>query len=474
MGLKEYNKKRNFSNTNEPKGEIKKSKNKRFVIQYHEARAKHYDFRLEHNGVLISFAVPKGLSLNPKEKRLAVKVEDHPLDYMNFEGIIPKGNYGAGTVEIYDKGNYESIEDMNESLEKGYIKIILNGDKIKGSFSLIKTTEKNWIIIKNKDEYSVNKTKKEISKLPFKEVKVQLATLSNKIPKGEEWIYEIKYDGYRMVAFKENKNVKLLSRNNIDYSNKFKKICESLKNIEDDNFVVDGEIVSFDENGKSDFKLLQENLKTKIDNFHYVIFDLLALNNIDLRDLSLIKRKEKLERLLYECDNNLMYSKHVDKGLESFKFAKENNLEGIIAKNKNAPYLGKRSDDWLKIKCYLRQEFVIIGYITTEKNEVLSALVLGYYNSNKELKYVGKVGTGFNEKTRNELNEKFNKIKRKSSPLKEDIKIKNINWLTPKYVCEIKFSEFTKDKLLRQPSFISLRNDKDPKKVILEFNNEEH
>ncbi len=474
MSLKEYNKKRNFTNTSEPKGNIKKSINKRFVIQYHEARAKHFDFRLEHKGVLISFAVPKGLSFNPKVKRLAVKVEDHPLDYMNFEGIIPKGNYGAGTVEIYDIGNYEAIEDMDEGLKKGFIKIVLNGEKIKGSFSIIKIDEKNWLIIKNKDEYSTTKIKKEISKLPFKEVNVQLATLSNDLPKGKEWIYEIKYDGYRMIAFKENKKVKILSRNNNDYSNKFNKICESIKNIEDDNFILDGEIVSFDEKGRSDFKLLQENLKSKNNDFQYVIFDLLALNGTDLRELPLIKRKEKLERLLYECEPNLIYSKHVDKGLESFKFAKENNLEGIIAKNKNAPYIEKRSTDWLKIKCYLRQEFIIIGYLTSEKNEDLSALVLGYYDSNKNLKYVGKVGTGFNEKQRNELNEKFNKIKRKSSPLKERINIKNVNWLTPKYVCEIKFIEFTKDKLLRQPSFISLRNDKNPQDVILEFNNEEY
>ncbi len=471
MGLKEYNNKRNFSSTSEPKGKIKKSK--RFVIQYHEARANHYDFRLEHKGVLISFAVPKGLSLNPKVKRLAVKVEDHPLDYIYFEGIIPKGNYGAGTVEIYDKGHYEINEDMDEALEKGFIKIELKGEKIKGFFSLVKTDDKNWLIIKNKDEYSIAKTKKETSKLPFKKVNVQLATLSKDLPKGKGWIYEIKYDGYRMIVIKENKKVKILSRNNIDYTSKFKKICESIKSI-DDNFIIDGEIVSFDENGRSDFKLLQENLKNKNNEFYYVIFDLLAINNNDLRTLPLIKRKEKLKRLLYECESNLIYSKHVDKGLESFKFAKENNLEGIIAKKKDAPYIEKRSSDWLKIKCYLRQEFIIVGFITTEKNKMLSALVLGYYDSNKQLKYVGKVGTGFNEKQRSELNEKFNKIRRKTSPLKEEVNLKNINWLTPKYVCEIKFAEFTKDKLLRQPSFISLRNDKNPKEVILEFNNEKH
>lgn len=468
MGLKEYNKKRDFKSTNEPKGNLKKDNNNRFVIQYHLARAKHYDFRLEHNGVLISFAVPKGLSLNPSVKRLAVMVEDHPVDYINFEGIIPKGNYGAGTVEIYDIGNYESLEDMDKSIKKGHIKIVLNGEKIKGAFSLIKTDEKNWLIIKSKDEYATTRIKKEKYKLPFDNASVQLATLSNVIPKSKEWIFEIKYDGYRMISYVENKKVKILSRNNVDYTNKFKSIADSLKKIDEKCFVVDGEIVSFDENGRSDFKLLQDNLKSNNNNFYYVIFDLLALNNEDLREEKLIKRKDKLERLLFKAYDNLIYSKHVNKGNETFKFAKDNKLEGIIAKKVNSLYLGKRSDDWLKIKCYLRQEFVIAGYVTSDKNQLLSALILGYYNSDKEFIYAGKVGTGFSEKAKEELYNKFKSITKKTSPFKEKIAIKNVTWLSLKYVAEIQFAEFTKDKLLRQPSFIGLRKDKKAKDVILE------
>ena len=204
MNLKEYNKKRNFKSTNEPKGEIKISTSKNFVVQYHEARAKHYDFRLEYKGVLISWAIPKGLSTNPKDKRLAVHVEDHPIEYSTFEGIIPKGNYGAGMVEIFDSGNYIPLENFDKGLEKGHIKIFLNGKKLKGAWSLIKFKDNNWFAVKINDEFSKNEKEIKNSKLPFKTCSVQLATLSNRIPTGKNWIYEIKYDGYRIISFVEN------------------------------------------------------------------------------------------------------------------------------------------------------------------------------------------------------------------------------------------------------------------------------
>lgn len=471
MSLNEYNKKRNFLTTGEPKGKIKKSNAKKFVIQYHEARAKHYDFRLEHNGVLLSWAVPKGLSLNPKDKRLAVMVEDHPLDYANFEGIIPKGNYGAGTVEIFDSGDYMPLEDLNKGLKKGHIKIVLNGEKYKGGFSLIKTNENNWLVVKIQDDYSETKIKKKKTGLPFKTCSAQLATLSQKIPKGKDWIFEIKYDGYRMLTFVEKNKVKILSRNNVDYTKKFNNISSSLKNIQENSFVLDGEIVSFDENGRSDFGLLQENIKKKKEDFFYVVFDLLALNGEDLRAVPLIERKAKLERLLFKADKCLIYSSHVDKGKESFDFAKKNNLEGIIAKKSNSPYSGKRTEDWLKIKCYLRQEFVIAGYTTTDKNALLSALLLGYYQD-KKFVYIGKVGTGFSETQKQELHETFQKLTRKTCPFHEEMKQKNVTWLSPSLVAEIQYAELTKDKLLRQPSFIGLRKDKDAKDVKLEIKND--
>ncbi len=468
MSLKEYNKKRDFKATTEPKGKTKSTSAKKFVIQYHEARAKHYDFRLEHKGVLLSWAVPKGLSKNPNVKRLAVMVEDHPIDYMNFEGVIPKGNYGAGTVEIFDKGDFLPIEDVSKGLKKGHIKIVLNGEKLKGAWSLIKTKGDQWLIIKIDDEYATLKEKIKKTNLPFKACSVQLASMSKSIPKGKDWVFEIKYDGYRMLSFVEKGKVKILSRNGIDYSKKFEKICNALQKIDQDSFVIDGEIVSFDKKGRSDFGLLQESIKHKNHDLFYVIFDLLSLNGEDLRKKTLLERKEKLERLLFKADRSLIFSSHVDKGKETFEFAKKNNLEGIIAKNINSIYSGTRNEDWLKIKCYYRQEFVIAGYTTTEKNELLSALLLGFYDKNK-LIYVGKVGTGFSDRLSKELNSKFQKHIRKNCPFDEKINEKNVTWLTPFFVAEVQFAELTKEKLLRQASFIGLREDKKAKDVVLEI-----
>jgi len=358
MSLKEYKKKRDFNKTKEPKGKIESINYNRFVIQYHEATTKHYDFRLEYDGVLLSWAVPKGISLNPKIKRLAVHVEDHPVDYIDFEGVIPKGNYGAGSVEIYDSGNYLPIEDFQKGLNKGHIKFVLNGDKIKGGFSLIKTDEKNWLLMKLKDEYvSVNEKVKNI-KLPFKKLSPQLATLSSTIPTGKNWLFEIKYDGYRIISFVENNKVKMLTRNGIDYTHKFEVISKSLLKLRQDNFVIDGEIVSFDKDGRSDFGLLQKNIKENNANFTYVVFDLLALNGEDLRGLKLIERKRKLELILAKSDDYILNSTFIiDKGKECYNLAKEKNLEGIVAKNINSKYVEKRSEDWLKIKCYLNNTF---------------------------------------------------------------------------------------------------------------------
>ena len=290
MSLKEYNKKRNFKSTLEPEGKLKKNKSLRFVIQYHQARAKHYDFRLEFNGVLLSWAVPKGLSLNPKDKRLAVHVEDHPVSYIDFEGIIPKGNYGAGTVEIFDKGNYAPLEDFQKGLKKGHIKFVLIGEKFKGGWSLLRIKDNHWLMIKIDDEFATTKKIKK-QKLPFKTSSIQLATLTNEIPKGKNWIFEIKYDGYRILSYVENGKVKMLSRNNVDYTKKFKNLVDILKQF-DTPCILDGEVVMFDDNGKSDFGLLQNSIQKKNNNFYYVIFDILAIGNIDLRDLPLSERKE--------------------------------------------------------------------------------------------------------------------------------------------------------------------------------------
>lgn len=447
----------------------KAKKQKKFVVQYHQARAKHYDFRLEYKGVLLSWAVPKGLSQNPKDKRLAVMVEDHPLDYINFEGVIPKGNYGAGSVEIFDKGYYVETESFATGLKKGHIKFVLNGEKFKGEFSLVKIDEKNWIIVKSDDEYAVYKkqTSKKI-KNPFDACDVELATLSSVIPKGKNWLFEIKYDGYRILSFVQNGKVKLVTRNNKDYTAKFDSIVQGLKKISQYAFVLDGEIVSFDQNGRSDFGLLQSNLKNAKDDFYYVVFDILALNGEDLRKKPLVERKDILERLLAKAPNNLVFSNHViNNGQMCFNLAKRQNLEGIMAKKADSQYIGKRTDDWLKIKCYQRQEFVIAGYTKTEKNRNVSALLVGYYNKNK-LIFVGKVGTGLDQKQKSDFAKKFKKLEIKTCPFAENPEQKNSIWLKPELVAEIQFAELTENGVLRQPSFVGLRRDKDPKSVVLE------
>ena len=464
--LGEYHKKRKFSATPEPVGKVKKSKKKRFVVQLHRARAKHYDFRLEHRGVLISFAVPKGLSLNPKDKRLAVMVEDHPVDYIDFEGIIPKGNYGAGTVEIFDTGTYMPLENMVQGLKNGHLKVFLEGQKLRGVWALVKMEDNNWLVIKDNDDYVETQPKK-VKKLPFKEISPQLATLSEDLPTGKDWVFEIKYDGYRSLAFAQNGKVKIYSRNGLDYSKKFAQITKSLEKLDANNFVLDGEIVVFDSSGKSDFGLLQDAIKSGQNTLVFVVFDLLALDGQDLRQNTLLKRKKRLEMLVFKAEPNIVYSQHVTQGKKALEFAQKNALEGIVAKKTTSVYLGTRNQDWLKIKCSKRQEFVVAGFTTTEKNQVLSAILVGYYQ-NKDLVFVGKVGVGFSEEDKGLLYKKFKRHIRKTSPFVNEKRIKNAVYLSPNFVAEIAYAEITKDGRLRQPKFLGLRQDKNPKSVVLE------
>lgn len=275
MKLKEYKNKRDFSQTDEPRGMTKKTKQKRFVVQFHRARTDHYDFRLEHDGVLVSWAIPKGLSDKSSDKRLAVHVEDHPVDYIDFSGTIPKGNYGAGTVEIFDNGTYSTNINLTKGLKDGNFKVTLLGKKLCGTWNFSRMDEKNWLAIKCK-----NKTAKSN---PFSKVEVELATLSKTVPTGKNWVYEIKFDGYRIVAFCEDKKVELFSRGGKDYSDKFSPICSALSSLCDGrSCVLDGEVVTFDENGRSNFSLLQKQIKSRGENFSFVVFDILALDGEDL------------------------------------------------------------------------------------------------------------------------------------------------------------------------------------------------
>lgn len=489
MSLKEYNKKRNFNRTSEPKGQRGRKKHM-FVVQLHNASHLHYDFRLEHNGVLLSWAVPKGPSFNPSDKRLAVMVEEHPVSYGDFEGVIPDGEYGAGEVIVWDTGSYAPEVDFKKGLKEGNLKFELFGERLKGHWTLVRIkSEKNWLLIKEKDEFQkrtsgiskfktsvktgrtlagVRKSQKEN---PFQTVDVSLARLSETIPRDKDWLFEVKYDGYRAVAFVSGGQCKILSRNGKDFSSKFEDIAASLTKLGGgQSFVIDGEIVVTDDEGRSDFQALQNFLKGGDNQPTYIAFDLLSRGGDDLRALPLLERKRRLKKLLSGADGNISYSKHVlGKGEECFQLSKELGLEGIVGKKTDSPYTSGRTDDWVKIKCYKRQEFVACGFAKSDKKAGVSAILLGAYIGGK-LVYVGRAGTGFTEKSGIELEKLFEKDASSKCPFEDCPKFKeNPIWVKPKFVAEVQFAEFTKDGVLRQASFKGLREDKSPKDVIIEM-----
>jgi bifunctional non-homologous end joining protein LigD len=569
MSLKEYDKKRDFNKTAEPKaGKPKSNVKLRFVIQKHDASRLHYDFRLEMEGVLKSWAVPKGPSTDPKNKRLAMMVEDHPYDYKNFEGIIPKGEYGGGTVMVWDEGYYEPIEKIRgkkaqekhllKQLKEGSLKIILHGKKLNGEFALVRTNgmgENSWLLIKHKDDFasSADITKKDKSVLSdktmkqleksgskqeeknaeqktkdslkgkkttaekvvvdhFKEtdntkikkgkipnniqvlikkgkkstipigMKPMLATLVDKPFDDKEWLYEIKWDGYRALGFSlKNGDVQLLSRNNKPFNEKFYPIYDVMKTWEMD-MVVDGEILVIDDKGISNFGKLQ-NWRSETDgDLVYYVFDLIWCDGKDLSELPLIERQEILAQILPQDDDRIRISKVFKaKGSEFFDAAVKNGLEGIIAKKANSEYLKNfRSTDWLKIKVNQRQEVVIAGFTKNGgTSKLFSSLLLGVYE-NKDLKFVGKVGTGFNVKDQKEMMEQFESLITEKSPFSElpDVNKSSrfrpnppktdVTWLKPKLVCEVQFTEVTNDGVFRHPSFQGMRLDKQAKDIVRE------
>lgn len=504
--LKRYREKRDFGRTNEPTGGKAAKKGKdgslKFTVQLHDATRLHYDLRLEWDGVLLSWAVPKGPSYVPSEKRLAVKVEDHPLDYADFEGAIPKGEYGGGTVMLWDKGVWEPITDSDEGLKDGTLKFMLYGQRLKGRWALVRLKSKkgekddNWLFIKDKDEFSktsesVLKNPKSISsgrtlkqieadearavrKNPFDRVEPKLAKLEESVPESGDWLYEIKYDGYRIVAFAENGSVRLVTRNHSDYTEKFQTVAEAIKGLAQQRaMILDGEMTVLDENGRSDFGALQEYVKkAEGKRIVYMVFDLLALDGKDLRKLPLAERKERLESLLKEASPYLRYSKHFSgNGKEFFEAAAKAGLEGVVAKRTDSFYDGNRDDSWIKIKCYKRQEFVVGGYTVSERKAGgIAALLLGYYEGGK-LIYAGRAGTGIGARAAEELKRRFAEAETEKSPFAneaEGIKSETVRYVKPKFVAEIQFAERTKENLLRQASFKGLRFDKKPKEVELE------
>ncbi|MDP1604891.1 MAG: DNA ligase D [Legionella sp.] len=511
MSLEKYNQKRNFKKTAEPKGKITRDKNNLFIIQKHAASHLHYDFRLELNGVLKSWAVPKGPCLDPTVKRLAIHVEDHPVAYGSFEGIIPKGEYGGGTVMLWDKGKWHSLdEDALKAYEKGHLRFELQAKKLKGRWDLIRFKEKEWFLIKYKDEYakplddydiseelpnsvasdqSMDEiadnykkiwTKRGLKEAPSKagvvipsslkaskfpeKISPQLATLVDEPPKGDTWIHEIKFDGYRILAFKEGDTVTMKSRNNIDWTRNFKQVVNAIKELPVKNAILDGEIVLLDAQQKSSFQLLQNAIKgDKEAPFIYYIFDLIYYDKFELKNLSLLERKKMLSALIGEDSSLLRFSHHiVGEGQEVFEKSCEAGLEGIISKRISSPYIEKRSKSWVKVKCIKRQEFVIGGYsLPRGARSYFGSLYLGVYNDDAELIYCGNVGTGFTDESLRGVFEALKKNQSENNPFNtKPPGSKKAIWLNPLLVAEVEFIEWTNEGHLRHPSFQGLRYDK--------------
>jgi len=565
MSLSKYVAKRDFTKTAEPKaGKTKQTGSLLFVVQKHDASRLHYDFRLEMDGVLKSWAVPKGPSTDPKTKRLAMMVEDHPYDYRNFEGLIPKGEYGGGTVIVWDEGTYEPIEEIKgkkaqekhllKQLETGSLKIKLHGKKLEGEFALVKTHgmgDNAWLMIKHNDEYASTKdvTKQDesvlsgktieavekgsekvwkngheenikksktaadktvekakasvkskavkkagadakdtaalLKKLPKSNIpigmKPMLATLVNEPFDDPDWVYEVKWDGYRALGFVKKGDVELLSRNNKSFNEKFYPIYQLLKewNI---SAVVDGEILVLNEKGISNFGHLQ-NWRSEADgDLVFYVFDLLWYEGKNLMDLPLNQRQAILKEVLPVDDDRIRLSKVFNaSGIDFFNAAQKMGLEGIIAKKSDSVYLADyRSKEWLKIKVHKRQEVVIAGYTKNEDtSKQFSSLLLGVYEDGA-LQYVGKVGTGFSDKLQKEMIAQFKPLVTDKSPFDT---LPDVNkpsrfrpnppkakatWLKPELVCEVAFSEVTSDGVFRHPSFQGMRVDKNAKEVVRE------
>ncbi|MFW2342261.1 DNA ligase D [Brevundimonas sp.] len=527
--LAEYNRKRDFDRTAEPRGEVGTGTGDRFLVQKHDATRLHWDLRLEVDGVLKSWAVTKGPSTDPDLKRLAVRTEDHPLSYSRFEGIIPKGEYGGGTVMLWDEGRWEPIEGKSAAdLEDGHLHFIVHGQRMKGEWLLIRLKPRkgekreNWLLRKISDAHAApgdglvetaltsvltgrtmaeiaadtdgkhplagkdddafaremasaadhtKKARKSRKRSPAKAPAFrspQLATLVDAVPTGNDWMHEIKFDGYRALVSAKGTDVSVFTRNGKDWTDKFGPLVAVLQGLDLPPCLIDGEIVAYDAKGNPDFSSLQAVLKrgkgsqTADDALAFHAFDLLSLDGEDLTPLPNVERKERLEALLRAAEPPIHVADHlIGAGETLYASLCKAGQEGIISKRIDAPYRSRRTRDWVKVKCTLRQEFVIIGWkASSARGRPFASLLLAQKDGDDWV-YKGNVGTGFTQETMEDLAGRMQRLERKTPPAEVDrASARGATWLTPRLVAEVAFAEFTADGNVRHGSFLGLREDK--------------
>ncbi|MFW5714443.1 MAG: DNA ligase D [Brevefilum sp.] len=527
MSLKDYRSKRDFSKTSEPSEKaVPEGDEHIFVIHKHGATRLHYDLRLQVGDVLKSWAVPKGPSLDPEEKRLAILVEDHPLSYSTFEDVIPEGQYGAGEVILWDQGIWHGPESAEEAIKSGKLNFELEGVKLHGGWTLVQMRGeenedgKNWLLIKQDDAHARRESENAITesmpesvksgrtledlrtgkkdgvlegqeddpRLFWKSlaqkldrsrdaewpgfIKVQLASLTEKVPGTEDWLHEVKFDGYRLMALLHDGAVRLFTRNENDWSDKYPSVCRTIEALPVQDAIIDGEVVALGPDGISDFQALN-HLSERDDVFYYA-FDLLYLSGYDLQRVPLVGRKRLLQTLLSAAGQRLLrFSQHtVGKGGAVYENACQLGLEGIISKRTDSIYASGRTRTWRKIKCLHRQDFVIGGYTDPEGSRVgLGALVLGYYDDEGKLVYAGRVGTGFDDQQLKHLSEKLKKLevqKTRFDVPPQGQQLEKVHWVEPELVAEVRFTNWTHDKLVRHGSFQGLQEDVGPLSVRCE------
>ncbi len=505
--LASYRAKRDFTRTGEPSGTTRKASGNSFVVQKHAATRLHYDFRLELDGVLLSWAVTRGPSLDPDDKRLAVRTEDHPLDYGGFEGTIPKGEYGGGTVMLWDSGSWEMVEgkDPRKSLAGGHLHFILHGTRMQGEWILIrlkprgKEKRENWLLRKVQDQHAggsddlvtreltsidSGRTMDEIAegkpapKMAARKAKtstpppfrpVQLAVLADHVPAGDDWLHEQKFDGYRVLIAIGGGEGRAYTRSGLDWSDRFAGLIADALKLKATSALIDGEAVVMLPDGRSSFAKLQAALKHDPGAIAFFAFDLIELDGEDLTKLPLIERKAKLAKLLGKGRSRLGYSDHIEgKGEQLFERFCSSGLEGVISKRSDSRYGGLRSGSWVKTKCTRRQEFVIIGWTASQRQRGFRSLLLGV-NQGGKLHYAGKVWTGFSANEIDRLLKLMTPLARKTAPVSAPAaSVRSAHWIKPQLVAEIAFTEVTADGVLRHSSYLGLRQDKQAEAVTME------